>query len=81
MKVIYSKPVNFILGFDQKKKVADVCEQYDMIADANELRFPYIAHMMWAMWATSMVKPRHILFGLSVVCGIFLIDGPEKGRW
>jgi hypothetical protein len=45
MKVIYSKPVNFILEFDQKKKVADVCEQYDMIADANELRFPYIAHI------------------------------------
>lgn len=42
LKVIYATPISFTFNKTTKKLVADVYEEFDKIADANELTTPYI---------------------------------------
>jgi len=43
LKVIHAKPIAFTFATATKKLVSDVYEEYDTIADANELSTPYIS--------------------------------------
>ncbi|RNA01588.1 hypothetical protein BpHYR1_028691 [Brachionus plicatilis] len=45
IKVIHTKPLFYVFAKDAFTYASDICEEYDMIAKANEIYFPYIAYV------------------------------------
>ncbi|CAF1001127.1 unnamed protein product [Brachionus calyciflorus] len=69
IKVLHSKPMFYVFAGDSFTYLSDVCEEYDLIADENEISLPYIAYV-YGKSKTHLIR---IIGCLSVLNNVFKV--------
>ncbi len=75
LKVIHLKPLYYSLSEEAFTYVADVCEEFDLIADANEIHLPYVAYV-YGKSKTHFIRIIGNLWALEVAFKVLTLIDP-----